>query len=58
MSERSGDQESFISHLVELRQRLVRAVGAVLAIFIVLFIYPGSGTFYAYIALPLMNSLP
>ncbi len=53
-----SDQESFISHLVELRQRLVRAVGAVLAIFVVLFIYPGSGTIYDVLALPLMNALP
>jgi sec-independent protein translocase protein TatC len=53
-----SDQESFISHLVELRQRLVRAVGAVLAIFIVLFIYPGSGFIYDLLALPLMNALP
>jgi sec-independent protein translocase protein TatC len=53
-----SDQESFISHLVELRQRLVRAVGAVLAIFIVLFLYPGSGYIYDILALPLMNALP
>jgi sec-independent protein translocase protein TatC len=53
-----SDQESFISHLVELRQRLVRAVGAVLALFVVLFLYPGSGTIYDYLALPLMNALP
>ena len=53
-----SDQESFISHLVELRQRLVRAVGTVLAIFIVLFIYPGSGFIYDLLALPLMNALP
>jgi sec-independent protein translocase protein TatC len=53
-----SDQESFISHLVELRQRLVRAVGAVLAIFVLLFIYPGSGYIYDLLALPLMNALP
>jgi sec-independent protein translocase protein TatC len=53
-----SDQESFISHLVELRQRLVRAIGAVGAIFVVLFIYPGSGLIYDILALPLMNALP
>ena len=53
-----SDQESFISHLVELRSRLVRAVGAVLAIFIALFLYPGSGYIYDILALPLMNALP
>jgi sec-independent protein translocase protein TatC len=53
-----SDQESFISHLVELRQRLVRAVGAVGVIFVVLFLYPGSGYIYDLLALPLMNALP
>ena len=33
-----SDQETFISHLIELRQRLVRAVGAVLVLFVLLFI--------------------
>ena len=54
----SSDQESFISHLVELRQRLVRAVGAVLALFVVLFIWPGSGYIYDLLAAPLMSALP
>jgi sec-independent protein translocase protein TatC len=53
-----SDQESFISHLVELRQRLVRAVGVVLVLFLVLFFYPGAGTIYDILALPLMNALP
>jgi sec-independent protein translocase protein TatC len=53
-----SDSESFMSHLIELRARLVRAVGATLAIFIVLFIYPGSGYIYDILALPLMNALP
>ena len=53
-----SDQESFISHLVELRQRLVRAVGAVLALFIVLVLWPGSGTIYDFLAVPLMSALP
>jgi sec-independent protein translocase protein TatC len=54
----SADQESFISHLVELRQRLVRAVAAILVFFIALFLYPGSGPIYDVLALPLMNALP
>ena len=53
-----SEQESFISHLIELRQRLVRAVGVTLAIFVVLFLYPGSGYIYDLLALPLMNALP
>jgi sec-independent protein translocase protein TatC len=53
-----SEQESFLSHLIELRQRLVRAVGVTLAIFVVLFLYPGSGYIYDLLALPLMNALP
>jgi len=53
-----SDQESFISHLVELRQRLMRAGGAVLGIFLVLLLWPGSGAIYDFLALPLMGALP
>src|ERR687891_2324365 len=53
-----SDQESFISHLVELRQRLVRAVGAVLLFFVALFLWPGAGTIYDILAAPLMSALP
>jgi len=53
-----ADQESFISHLVELRQRLVRAVGAIAVVFIAVFIYPGSGPVYDLLAAPLMQALP
>ena len=54
----SGDQESFISHLVELRQRLVRAVGVVLTLFVVFIFWPGSGAIYDFLAVPLMSALP
>jgi sec-independent protein translocase protein TatC len=54
----SADQESFLSHLVELRTRLVRAVAAIGVFFIALFLYPGSGPIYDVLALPLMNALP
>ena len=53
-----SDQESFISHLVELRQRLVRAVSAIAALFVVLLVWPGSGSIYDFLALPLMSALP
>jgi len=53
-----SDSESFISHLVELRQRLVRAVAAVLVLFVALFLWPGSGPIYDLLALPLMSALP
>jgi sec-independent protein translocase protein TatC len=51
-------QESLISHLVELRQRLMYACGAVLVLFVVLFVFPGSGPIYDILAQPLMNALP
>src|SRR5262245_33702746 len=51
----AADQESFISHLIELRQRLMRAVGAILVVFIALFLWPGSGYIYDLLALPLMK---
>jgi sec-independent protein translocase protein TatC len=54
----SAEQESFISHLIELRQRLVRAVSAVLVVFVALFIWPGSGPIYDLLAAPLMSALP
>ena len=55
----SGDaQESFISHLIELRTRLMHAVGAIAVVFVALFLYPGSGYIYDILALPLMNALP
>src|SRR5256712_3635926 len=53
-----SDQESFISHLIELRERLMKAVGAVLVLFIALFIWPGSGYIYDLLAAPLMSALP
>jgi sec-independent protein translocase protein TatC len=53
-----SDQESFMSHLVELRQRLVRAVASVLVLFVALFVWPGSGSIYDLLAAPLMSALP
>ena len=51
-------QDTFISHLIELRQRLMRALLAVLAAFIVLFLWPGAGPIYDFLAAPLMHALP
>jgi sec-independent protein translocase protein TatC len=53
-----SEQESFMSHLIELRQRLVRAVAAVLVLFVALFIWPGSGYIYDLLAAPLTAALP
>jgi sec-independent protein translocase protein TatC len=51
-------QDTFISHLIELRDRLLRAIGAVLVLFVVLFLYPGAGPIYDFLAHPLMAALP
>jgi sec-independent protein translocase protein TatC len=53
-----SDQDSFISHLIELRERLIKAFGAVAVLFIILFIWPGSGYIYDILAAPLMTALP
>lgn len=52
-------QDTFISHLVELRERLVRAVGVVLVLFAIFsFGWPGAGAIYDFLAAPLMHALP
>lgn len=47
-----------MSHLVELRSRLLRAVSVVLAVFVVLFLYPGPSAIYDALAQPMLASLP
>ena len=52
-------QDTFISHLVELRERLVRTVSVVLVFFVVFsFVWPGAGAIYDFLAAPLMHALP
>ena len=51
-------QDTFISHLVELRTRLMHALMALLAAFVVLFLWPGSAAIYDFLAAPLMHALP
>ncbi len=58
MTQDASTQDTFISHLVELRTRLLRAVVAVLLVFIVLFIYPGPSAIYDLLAQPMLASLP
>lgn len=52
----NGNEESFISHLIELRSRLMKAALVVIVIFLCLM--PWAGTIYDYLALPMMRSLP
>jgi len=52
-------QDSFISHLIELRERLIRAGSAVLVLFVILsFVWPGAAAIYDFLAAPLMHALP
>ena len=51
-------QDTFISHLIELRTRLMHALSAVLALFVLLFLWPGPGAIYDFLAAPLMHALP
>jgi sec-independent protein translocase protein TatC len=52
----SESQESFISHLVELRDRLMRALVAILLVFVCMM--PWSGVVYDLLAQPMMANLP
>ena len=54
----SGTQETFVSHLIELRQRVVHALLAFLVVFVAIFLWPGAGPIYDFLAAPLMNALP
>ena len=57
-AESQFQQDSFISHLVELRDRLLRSIIAIGIVFIALFIYPGPGAIYDLLALPMIRQLP
>ncbi|MEW6133581.1 MAG: twin-arginine translocase subunit TatC [Pseudomonadota bacterium] len=56
MSDTADKQESFISHLIELRDRLIRAIAAVVLVFIALF--PWANDLYTLLAQPLISKLP
>ena len=56
MSETTDSQESFLSHLIELRTRLVRSIVAIVVVLLVLF--PFAKTIYALLAEPLLRVLP
>ena len=54
----TAPEESFISHLVELRDRLIRSLIAVAVFLGVLCLYPGPGEIYDFLAAPLTAALP
>ena len=51
-----GDQETFLSHLIELRTRLLRSIVAVAVVVVCLF--PFAKEIYAALAAPLLHTLP
>ena len=51
-----SSQDTFISHLVELRDRMLRAILAVVLVFLCLF--PWAKDLYALLAMPLLSVLP
>ena len=56
MSEDSSSEESFLSHLFELRDRLIRALLSIGIVFVCLF--PWAKELYALLAQPLLATLP
>jgi sec-independent protein translocase protein TatC len=56
--ELAGTEQPFVAHLVELRDRLIKAMLAVGAVAAVLFLYPGPGALYDILAAPLVAHLP
>jgi sec-independent protein translocase protein TatC len=56
--ELAGTEQPFVTHLVELRDRLLRAIIAVAIVGVGLAIYPGPGPLYDILAAPLVAHLP
>ena len=56
--ELAGTEQPFVQHLMELRDRLVKAVIAVAIAAVALGIYPGPGPLYDILAAPLVAHLP
>src|SRR6478672_4815049 len=51
-----GTEQTFLSHLIELRERLLKAVAAVLVVLLALL--PFANRLYHFVAEPLINRLP
>jgi len=58
MTDEAAGEETFISHLVELRDRLVRATIGILIACVALLAWPGPARIYDFLAAPMLASLP
>jgi sec-independent protein translocase protein TatC len=56
--ELAGTEQPFVAHLVELRDRLIKAMIAVGVVAGALFLFPGPGALYDILAAPLIAHLP
>ncbi len=56
--ELAGTEQPFVQHLMELRDRLVKARAAIAVMAALWFFYPGPGELYDYLAAPLVAHLP
>lgn len=56
--ELAGTEQPFVQHLIELRDRLVRALAAVAIAMVALALYPGPAELYDILAAPLVAHLP
>lgn len=56
--ELAGTEQSFVQHLVELRDRLMRSLYGVVVVLVALLVYPGPSRLYDLLAMPLVKALP
>ncbi|OQW87244.1 MAG: twin arginine-targeting protein translocase TatC [Rhodoferax ferrireducens] len=56
--ELAGSEQPFVQHLVELRDRMVKATIAIVVVALALALYPGPGALYDMLAAPLVAHLP
>ena len=56
--ELAGTEQPFVQHLMELRDRMVKAIIAIAIAAAILFFFPGPGALYDFLAAPLVAHLP
>jgi sec-independent protein translocase protein TatC len=58
MTDQAAGEETFISHLIELRDRLVKASIGIAVVTVALMFWPGPKGIYDFLAEPMLQSLP